>query len=51
VSLTTTIVSFFYNPIISPTLIAYLASVVGKIIYESIKKKHLTIQIAIHVVA
>ena len=47
-SLTTTIVSFFYNPIISPTLIAYLASVVGKIIYESIKKKHLTIQIAIH---
>jgi acid phosphatase family membrane protein YuiD len=47
VSLTTTIVSFFYNPISSPTLIAYLASVIGKIIYESIKKKHLTIQIAI----
>ncbi|MDY1592026.1 MAG: divergent PAP2 family protein [Methanofastidiosum sp.] len=46
-SLTTTIVSFFYNPISSPTLIAYLASVIGKIIYESIKKKHLTIQIAI----
>lgn len=46
-SLTTTIVSFFCNPISSPTLIAYLASVIGKIIYESIKKKHLTIQIAI----
>ena len=46
-SLTTTIVNFFYNPISSPTLIAYLASVIGKIIYESIKKKHLTIQIAI----
>lgn len=46
-SLTTTIVNFFYNPIILPTLVAYFASVVGKIIYESIKKKHLTIQVSI----
>jgi acid phosphatase family membrane protein YuiD len=47
VSLTTNIISFFYNPIIFPTLIAYLASVVGKIIYESIKKKSIAIQVAL----
>ena len=46
-SLITNIVNFFYNPIISPTLAAYIASVIGKIIYESTKKKHLTIQVAI----
>lgn len=46
-SLITNIFNFFYNPIIFPTLIAYLASVIGKIVYESAKKKHLTIQVAI----
>ena len=46
-SLTSIIVNFFYNPIILPTLVAYLASVVGKIIYESIKKKSLVIQVAL----
>ena len=46
-TLTTTIISFFYNPIILPTLIAYISSVVGKIIYESTKKKSLAIQVAL----
>jgi hypothetical protein len=41
------IFNFLYNPIIFPTLIAYLASVVGKIIHESINKRHLVIQVAI----
>ncbi|NYT04263.1 MAG: divergent PAP2 family protein [Candidatus Methanofastidiosa archaeon] len=46
-SLTTAVISFFYNPIILPTLIAYISSVVGKIIYESTKKKSLAIQVAL----
>jgi len=47
VSLISNIFDFFYNPIIFPTLIAYLASVFGKIIHEYITKKHLAIQVAI----
>ncbi|HOM95551.1 MAG: divergent PAP2 family protein [Candidatus Methanofastidiosa archaeon] len=46
-SLTSIIIDFFYNPIVLPTFIAYLASVFGKIIYESLKKKHLVVQVAI----
>ena len=46
-SIITGIINFFYNPIISPTLAAYFASVFGKIIYESAKQKKLTIQVAI----
>ncbi|KYC45825.1 MAG: Divergent PAP2 family protein [Candidatus Methanofastidiosum methylothiophilum] len=46
-TLITNIINFFYNPIITPTLIAYLASVFGKIINESLKNKSLSIQVAI----
>ena len=40
-------IGIFYNPIILPTIIAYLASVFGKIIHESITKKHFSLQIGL----
>lgn len=37
------LINIFYNPIILPTIVAYMASIFLKIIYESISKKHLSI--------
>jgi len=36
-------IRFFYNPIVTPTTLAYIASIIGKIIYESITKRKLSL--------
>ncbi len=41
------IFGFIYNPIIFPTLVAYLVSVIGKIINEFITNKKLSFQVGI----
>jgi acid phosphatase family membrane protein YuiD len=41
------VIGFFYNPIVLPTIIAYLASVVIKILYHSIAKRRLMLQIGL----